>query len=254
MTAPKADLAQTAYEHLRREIVSGRLAAGSVLSEASLARELGVSRTPVGEAFRQLARDGLVEQVPRYGTVVRALERSDLVELFELREALECFAVARAAERIRPEQLAQAAAFCARMAAVGHEAAAAGLDELDEPRLAQFLAADMAFHHLIIEAAGNRRIARVVQETETVARIFRLRRQRHDLKVATAACEYHRRIVEALQAGDSQLASDVMRAHITASRQGCIGQFDAVRPETLRPADSTDDVARRMAAALAALR
>lgn len=252
MTTPKADLVQAAYEHLRREILAGTLSAGSLISEAGLARQLGFSRTPVGEAIRQLARDGLVEQVPRYGTLVRPLERSDLVELFELREALECFAVAQAAERMRPEQLVQGAAFCSRMAAVGHDAAAAGLEELDEPRLAQFLAADLAFHLLLIEAAGNRRIARVVQETETVSRIFRLRRQRHDLRVVETACEFHRRILETLKSKDGAGAAEIMKAHIRASREACVGQFDATQPDA-RPAPAGDDTARRMAAALAAL-
>ena len=52
------------------------------------------------EAIGDLEREGLVTQVPRYGTIIRAPDRQDLVELFELREALEAFAVARAAERI----------------------------------------------------------------------------------------------------------------------------------------------------------
>src|SRR5438105_3197888 len=84
----RTSLAQKAYEHLQEGIFSGRLRAGTVISEEALAKELGISRTPVGEAIRQLAGEGLVEQVPRYGTIVKPLDRRELQELYEIRDAL----------------------------------------------------------------------------------------------------------------------------------------------------------------------
>ena len=74
-------LSQRAYQHIQREIVSGQLEPGSVISETLLAKQLGISRTPVGEAIRKLAQEGLVEQVPRYGTIVCDLERRRPVTL-----------------------------------------------------------------------------------------------------------------------------------------------------------------------------
>src|SRR5262245_15044729 len=92
-------LVQRAYEHIQEAILSGHLPAGSVVSEAVLAKSLGISRTPVGEAIRQLAREGLVQQVPRYGTIVKPIDRRELIELYEMRAALESYAAARAAEK-----------------------------------------------------------------------------------------------------------------------------------------------------------
>ena len=63
-------LSTKAYRYLHDEIVSGRVKGGTVLSEAVVAESLGISRTPVGEAVRQLVKEGLLEQVPRYGPVV----------------------------------------------------------------------------------------------------------------------------------------------------------------------------------------
>src|SRR3954465_7670210 len=154
-------LAQKAYEHLQEGVLSGRLRSGAVISEAGLAKELGISRTPVGEAIRQLVREGLVEQVPRYGTIVRSIDRRELTDLYEMREALESYAAAKAAEHISGPILERLQQFCDVMAAIGRELREAGASELDEPSLRRFLAADMAFHMLIIEASGNRRMIEV---------------------------------------------------------------------------------------------
>ena len=99
---------ERAYQYLHARIASGALAGGALVSELSLAREMGLSRTPVREAIRQLIMEGLVEQVPRHGTIVRIPERREVAELYEVREALESYAVAQAARRILPADLAVA--------------------------------------------------------------------------------------------------------------------------------------------------
>ena len=81
-------LSRRAYDHLQQKLISGELRAGSMVSEQSLASEIGMSRTPVREAIRTLEQEGVLEQLPRFGTRVRTLERRDLVELYDLREAM----------------------------------------------------------------------------------------------------------------------------------------------------------------------
>src|SRR3954469_20008540 len=105
-------LAQKAYDHLQEGVLSGRLRSGTVISEQALARELGISRTPVGEAIRQLVREGLVEQVPRYGTIVRSIDRRELIDLYEMREAIESYAAAKAAELVSDAALDRLQQFC----------------------------------------------------------------------------------------------------------------------------------------------
>src|SRR5688572_13986858 len=99
-------LRQQAYDHLRQKIVSGELPSGNLLSETSLARQLGIGRMPVREALRQLHTGGLVEQIPRYGTIVRSPEPAEIAELYEVREALESYAAAAAARAVTQENLA----------------------------------------------------------------------------------------------------------------------------------------------------
>jgi len=96
---PDSSVREKAYLLIQRKIASGELRAGSAISELALARELGSSRTPIREAIGQLVAEGLLDQTPNRGAVVKKLTRQDIVDLFELREALEVYAVAKAARQ-----------------------------------------------------------------------------------------------------------------------------------------------------------
>src|SRR3954468_7860578 len=143
-TGSSGTLVQKAYDHIQEAILSGHLPAGSVVSEAALAKSMGISRTPVGEAIRQLSREGLVQQVPRYGTIVKPIERRELVELYEMRAALESYAAAKAGEEFEEQTIRRLQQFCDVMHNIAEELEDAGTSELDESRLSRFLAADMA--------------------------------------------------------------------------------------------------------------
>ncbi len=221
-------LAQKAYEHLQEGVLSGRLRSGTVISEAGLARELGISRTPVGEAIRQLVREGLVEQVPRYGTIVKSIDRQELIDLYEMREALESFAAAKAAECITEPTLARLQQYVDVMENIDKELRVAGSVELDEPSLRRFLAADMASHMLISEAPGNRRMTEVVKNMRTVSRIFRMRRAPHQLPVVHKAYEYHRLILDALRSRDAEAARRHMSDHIAAGKRETLSRLHPI--------------------------
>ena len=123
-------LAQQAYEHIQAEILAGRLSAGSRISEKKIADELGISRTPVGEAIRSLASEGWVEQRPRQGTVVRDFTRREVIELYELREALETFAAGKAAALITDATLSRLDRYCDEMERLRKELAESGAGTL----------------------------------------------------------------------------------------------------------------------------
>src|SRR5438477_12972474 len=97
---------QRVHEHLREEILSGRLGAGAELQEVALSTELGVSRGPIREAIGRLAAEGLVTVRPRRGAVVRSLSKQEFLEAYQVREALEWMAVRLAVPRLREEALA----------------------------------------------------------------------------------------------------------------------------------------------------
>jgi len=219
-------LTQRAYEHVQAGIFSGRLKAGAVISEAVLAKELGISRTPVGEAIRQLAGEGLVQQVPRYGTIVKPIDRRELLELYEMREALESYAAGKAAEHMSAATIGRLRQFCEVMEGIANDLRTGTADELDESALRRFLAADMAFHMLILEGSGNKRMLQVVKQMRTLARVFRMHRLRHDLRVVERATGFHKKILEALRVGDCDAARQLMAEHIGMSKRDALARLE----------------------------
>lgn len=206
-----------AYTAIRSRITAGKLSPGEVVSEAALAKELGLSRTPVGEALRRLSHEGLVDQIPRYGTVVRRLSSQDLRELFELREALEGMAASKAAKRITAEAIEQLTALCESIDAEIDGARSMGQKAMEGDALERFLEADMAFHMLIISAAQNRRLTELLEQTRSISSMFHARRGLHSIERVVDANQWHRRILTAIVDRDPEAASKLVVQHIRHS-------------------------------------
>jgi DNA-binding GntR family transcriptional regulator len=219
-------LRQQAYDHIHALIVSGRLAAGSRVSELSLAGQIGVSRTPVREAIRRLVHEGLLEQVPRLGTVVRAPQRRDIVELYEIREALEGHAVRQAADRITADELTRLTRLCDELRRLGRQLQESKARTLDAAGMRRFLAADLGFHMTLMRSAGNQRLLKLVADSRVLTGIFGTRRQEHDLAVVRETERYHRCILAAVKRRDGEAARKLLTAHIRASRDEALAHFD----------------------------
>jgi DNA-binding GntR family transcriptional regulator len=223
---PRESLRDRAYQHILRKLTTGELPAGSVVSEPSLAAELDISRTPVREAIHRLAHEGLLEQVPRYGTVVRAPERRELAELFEVREAMEAHAAARAAKAMTAGDLRSLHRLCQEMAAVAPELSDSKSAALTGDALRRFLAVDMAFHMVLLGATGNERMMRAVANWRVFMRIFSYPRQTHDRAVVEGALRFHRRILQAVERHDPAAARRLMSEHIHVSRDQALASFE----------------------------
>jgi len=219
-------LREQAYRYIHDKIASGLLSGGSIVSEQSLANEMGISRTPIREAIRQLIMEGLVEQVPRYGTIVRIPDRRELIELFEVREALESYAAAEAARRIAAEDLDVVARLFRQMRLIAREYRASGATVLEGTPLRQFLVADMGFHMLLIRATANRRMMKIISDMGVLVRIFGHRRQVHTADVVLRTCRYHQRILRAVEKHDADAARDWMVRHLRASRRQTLTSLD----------------------------
>lgn len=219
-------LRQQAYDFIQEEIASGRLPAGSQLSELSLARQIGISRTPVREAIRRLVHEGLLDQVPRFGTIVRTPQRRDIVELYELREALEGFAAGQAAARITPEDLAVLDRLCQKIQQLGERLGRSRKPALTGEALEQFLSSDLAFHLLIVRAAGNGRLLQIVSESRMLPQVLGMKRQEHTAAVVAETYRYHQRILQALKKRDAAATQALLVEHIARSKQEALQAFD----------------------------
>jgi DNA-binding GntR family transcriptional regulator len=203
-----ANSGTAAYQRLRHAIMRLELAPGAGVSEAQLVDRFGFSKAAVRAALARLRAEGLVVAEPRRGHVIAPLTMRDVIEIYDLRLLLEPPATAAAAGRIEGDELA-------RM----RELAEPPVDPGDAPSLERFMSANRTIHLAIVEAAGNRRAARIVErllDDSERARLVALRtgaashgvRARQELQLVLAA----------LQAGDGPRAAELMAAAIRQFR------------------------------------
>lgn len=195
--------AERAYAVIRHQILTGERAAGEWLREGDLGAVLGVSRTPVREAFRRLAAEGLVSHERNRGVRVQNWSAHDLEEIYSLRSVLEPWGSALAAERgvADTDEL---------------DALARGMDEAargNTPDLQAITRLNNRFHRHILEASGNMRLVTLIAsvvDVPLVSRTFSLYGQ-ESLRRSLA---HHHEIVRALRAADPIWAESVMRSHV----------------------------------------
>jgi DNA-binding GntR family transcriptional regulator len=202
---PAGNLREQALATLRRRILDAEYPPGSILSENQLAAEMGISRTPIREALRELAAGGLVRILPQRGIVVSEPTAQDIVEVYQLREQLECFATRQAAERLTA---ADARGFT--------EDQAEALRHLEAGRHRQAYDASVRLHGRIIALARNGRLTQFMSQLGDQVHRFGLMTLRHGR--AARAIEEHGAIIEALLARDGERAEALMRAHLRADR------------------------------------
>ena len=210
-----ASLLGVVSDHGREAIVDGRYRAGFALSEVALSAELGVSRTPVREAFKQLESEGLIRIVPRVGTFVAAPTRRDLVELHELREVFAGLAAGLFARRGSvPELVALQDNVTASTTALRRGDHATCLD------------LERAFYDLIVEGSDSRKLALTYRWHQN--QLARDRAAEHLLanpERITTAVAAQRRIAERINAKDAYGAEFEMRAHVRATLQVLMEQL-----------------------------
>ncbi|MGR0321237.1 GntR family transcriptional regulator [Agromyces sp. ZXT2-3] len=218
---------ERAYEAIRHEILDGVLGPGAVLQEVEQSVRLGVSRTPVREALRRLAADGLVEATGR-GSIVTEISREDIVALYELREALEaCAAGLAARRRAEPPFLAIRDRLhdAPRLLAEGEAGLTRYFEIVDD------------LDRAIDEAAGNPFLGSALRSVHLhSARIRRL--SRHNPERLRAAAAEHELIVEAILAGDPELASHATHVHLHRSLTNALS--GASDDEASPPAETGD--------------
>lgn len=195
-------LTELVTENLRDNIVSGQFELGSQLSEARIARDLNVSRTPVREAINRLEMEGLLTVEPQRGSFVFNLEPYELARLCDARVCLETAAL-RTAVQDRPDVLHDALADCVERMTV---ARAAGDD-------AEYLAQDTIFHQSLFDAAKNRFLNDAYQTIALKMAALRNRLGGHPDHMAKSYRE-HIDIVDAVKKRDLPKALGILRAHI----------------------------------------
>lgn len=200
----------TAYDQIRDRILGGAYAIQDHLVEADLAAQLAVSRTPVREALRRLASEGLVIFQPNRGARVAGWTDAELSEIFELRALLESYGARLAAVRVTPDQLKNLDELAKRM----EDLVASDLGEKDFHLVAL---ANNEFHLAVLRAAGNERLVAILSSLVHVP-LVQLTFARYSPEALQRSLDHHRECLAALEANDGLWAESVMRAHILAAR------------------------------------
>jgi len=207
-------LPEAAAERLRSLIIEGELAPGARLNERELSERLGVSRTPLREAFRMLAADGLLVQLPNRGAQVVALSRDDVRHAFEVMASLESLSGELATQRVTDRDIADLRAMQAEM-----EAAHAAHD------LPNYYRVNRGIHDRINAIAGNPILTQTFRTLNMRLHALRFRSNLVPTKWDQAVGE-HRDMIDALAARDGATLRDILARHLKAKLQAVLETMD----------------------------
>ncbi|QDF95823.1 GntR family transcriptional regulator [Azoarcus sp. DD4] len=203
--APLA-LYQEVAERLRERIFSHELPPGTWVDEQALAEQYGISRTPLREALKVLASEGLVTLKPRRGCYVTEISERDLDEVFNVMALLEGECAKASAGRASDADLA-------RLQSIhGDLEKAAEAQDID-----RFFEANQAFHHALQEIADNRWLLHVIEDLRKVIKLSRHHSLYSEGRLEQSLAE-HRTLLDALLARDADAAEQRMREHIRSGR------------------------------------
>lgn len=206
-------LRDVVFKTLRQAILTGELKPGERLMEIHLANKLGVSRTPIREAIRQLELEGLVIMVPRKGAQVASITEKSMSDVLEVRLALDKLAVELASKRISYEQKEEL-----------HQALVDFENMVSSGNASEIAKADVAFHDKIFEATGNMRLGQMVNNLAEQMYRYRfeyIKEESGHLRLI----EEHKAIYEAIISGNVEAATKAISTHIKNQEESILQQI-----------------------------
>ena len=205
----KTNLGQEAYKEIKEAIIMGKLKPGEMLSENMLAKALGMSRTPIRDALKELLNEDLVEAIPGKGAFVKNIEVVDLLEIYEIREVLECMAAKTAVFKITAEEIQELEnTWNGFLEKINN----GGTVELETVALA-----DNKLHNLFIEKCSNKRLKDIIDILHQQVLRYQLISAQLLGSTKTTIKE-HLEIIETMKEKDVEKIVSLLRKHIQWSR------------------------------------
>ena len=212
----KYSLRGRVFHKLREDILNGKYEEHEELKEVTIGEELGVSRTPVREAFRQLELEGLIQIIPNKGAYVTGITEKDVKDIYMIRSLLEGLCARWATEHITKEQLEEMEenVYLARFhASKGH--------------MEQMAELDNRFHHILYEACDSKMLQKLLQDFHQY--VMRVRRKTLSTKErGMASNEEHKLIMEAIKEKNAQEAERLATLHMNNAYENMVknGLYD----------------------------
>lgn len=202
MAVREKSLRGQVFDKIRSDILKGHYQQGDELVECTIGKELGVSRTPVREAIRQLELEGLVRLVPNKGAFVNGISARDVTDIYLIRSRLEGLCARMAVENITPEQLEAM-----------EEAIVLSDYHAKKEHYEQVCEMDGKFHKLLYEASGSRMLSRTLSDFHQYVQRVRQVSIMNRMRLNKSGNE-HTEILEAIKNKDADLAEQVAARHI----------------------------------------
>ncbi len=198
----KYSLRGQVFQEIREDILKGKFKENEELREATLGKELGVSRTPVREALRQLELEGLVHIIPNKGAYVTGITEKDVHDIYMTRSMLEGLCARWAAEHISEEQIQEM-----------EEVLLLTEYHLDRGNAEQLAELDGKFHEVLYDASQSRILRHILSDFHKYVQVARKRSVKKEDR-AKKSLEEHREILNALRTGDADRAEELAHIHI----------------------------------------
>jgi len=217
----KYSLRGRVFHKLREDILNGKYKEHEELKEVAIGEELGVSRTPVREAFRQLELEGLIQIVPNKGAYVTGINAKDVKDIYMIRSSLEGMCARLATENITPEQLEELEEnvyLASFHASKGH--------------MEQMAELDNRFHHILYAACDSKMLENLLQDFHQY--VIRIRKKTLSTKErGIASNEEHKQIMEAIKSGDGAEAERLATRHMINAYDNMVknGLYDIFKTE-----------------------
>jgi DNA-binding GntR family transcriptional regulator len=217
------NLHEATFQILKSLLVEGKIAPGSKLNERELAESLKVSRTPIREAIRRLAADGLVELIANRGAIAVQLSIADVIHTFDVIAELEGYSGELAAKNINDSTLSELEALQYEMMA-----------SYARRDLSSYYKLNLRIHRLINQAANNPVLATLFSQVNSRIEALRFRSNQDGVKWEKAV-EEHQEMLDALKARDSNRMRKVMITHVTNKRDVVV---QLLKSEAITKADT----------------
>jgi DNA-binding GntR family transcriptional regulator len=195
------------YEHLREQLLSGKIQPHQHLIEAKIARDIGTSRTPVREALHSLELEGLIESIPRVGYVVKPISEQEVEQICEIRGAIEGLAARWATEKAHEKLVIE----LERNISITE-------DKVSRGNARVFVDMDARFHEIISKFSGSRRLLELAQTLRRHMLRYRIQ-SIYSVENVLRAIDGHKRILRAIQKRNLEEINKAIQRHMEQSKK-----------------------------------
>jgi DNA-binding GntR family transcriptional regulator len=203
MSQTQGTLSNHAYDVLKEKLLT--MESGDYLSARQFATDIGISYTPVREAFLRLQQEGALRQVPNVGFFVVSMDINEILQLFQVRECIEPFVLKQVGSRISPSHIILMRGYADEQK-----------QALESGDITKYMKLDIKIHEVLLDLYDNQHLKSLYH---TIREKYLLCSKRIALSFYPGALEEHKTLIDALEAGDAELSLKILNDHIENAKQ-----------------------------------